>query len=161
MTVALRKIIYLHAILPKHDDERSSTVPWGSSLVTKMTNAELKTFVPARDFDQSKKFYQDLGFELAWSDGRLAYFRHGKSGFLLQNLYNKDHADNFMMHLLVVDVEAWWQHVQDRDLTNNYDIKAEAPVNRPWGIRDFMISAPTGIMWRIGQSINVKGNSTS
>jgi uncharacterized glyoxalase superfamily protein PhnB len=57
--------------------------------------------------------------------------------------------------------EAWWQHVQDQDLKNNYDIKAEPPVNRPWGIRDFTLSDPTGIVWRIGQSIDVKGKSTS
>jgi catechol 2,3-dioxygenase-like lactoylglutathione lyase family enzyme len=158
MTVALRNVVYLHAVLPKHDGERSSC---GSFLAREMTTVEVKTFVPARDLDQSKKFYQHLGFELAWSDGSLAYFRHGNSSFLLQNLYNKDHADNFMMHLLVVDVEAWWQHVRDQDLMNNYNIKAEPPVNRPWGIRDFIISDPNGIVWRIGQSIDVKGKSTS
>ena len=26
----------------------------------------------------------------------------------LQNFYVKEHADNFMMHLLVANVEAWW-----------------------------------------------------
>ena len=66
-----------------------------------MTTIEAKTFVPARDFALSKQFYQDLGFNLAWSDDALAYFRHGNSSFLLQNFYNKTHADNFMMHLLV------------------------------------------------------------
>jgi len=121
-----------------------------------MTSGEVKTCVPAPDFDRSKKFYRDLGFELAWSDGRLAYFRHGNSSFLLQHLCNKDLVGNFLMHLLVVDVEAWWQHVQDQDLKNSYHIKAEPPVNRPWGIRDFIISDPNGIVWHIGQSIGLK-----
>ena len=151
MTVAVREIVYLHAVLPKQDGERSS---WGS--FPAMTSGQVKTCVPAPDFDRSKKFYRDLGFELAWSDGRLAYFRHGNSSFLLQHLCNKDLVGNFLMHLLVVDVEAWWQHVQDQDLKNSYHIKAEPPVNRPWGIRDFIISDPNGIVWHIGQSIGLK-----
>jgi hypothetical protein len=47
-----------------------------------------------------------LGVVLAWSSDDLAYLRHGNSTFLLQNFYNKTHADNFMVHLLVQDVAA-------------------------------------------------------
>jgi hypothetical protein len=60
--------------------------------MTNMTTVEIKAFVPARDFDLSKRFYQDLGFDLAWSDDDLAYFRHGPSSFLLQKFYIKEHA---------------------------------------------------------------------
>ena len=35
---------------------------------------EIKAFVPAKDFELSKKFYSDIGFDLIWSDGDLAYF---------------------------------------------------------------------------------------
>jgi catechol 2,3-dioxygenase-like lactoylglutathione lyase family enzyme len=118
-----------------------------------MTAIEAKAFVPARDFALSKKFYQDLGFDLAWSSEDLAYLRHGPATFLLQNFYNKDHADNFMMHLLVEDVDAWWRHVQEQGLTARYDVKAEPPADRPWGLRDFVIIDPTGVLWRIGQNI--------
>jgi hypothetical protein len=34
----------------------------------------------------------------------------------LQNSYVSAHAGNFMMHLLVGDVEAWWRHAQARPL---------------------------------------------
>jgi catechol 2,3-dioxygenase-like lactoylglutathione lyase family enzyme len=81
-----------------------------------MTTVEIKAFVPSSDFALSKRFYQDLGFELAWSSEDLAYFRHGPSSFLLQNFYQREHAGNFMMHLLVEDVEAWWSHVQAQEL---------------------------------------------
>jgi hypothetical protein len=80
------------------------------------TTVEIKAFVPARDFALSERFYQDLGFSLAWSSNDLAYFRHGDSSFLLQNFYNKEHAGIFMMHLLVEDVDAWWQHVENQEL---------------------------------------------
>jgi catechol 2,3-dioxygenase-like lactoylglutathione lyase family enzyme len=120
-----------------------------------MTTIEAKAFVPARDFALSKRFYQDLGFDLAWSSEDLAYLRHGNSSFLLQNFYNKDHADNFMMHLLVEDVDAWWRHVQTQGMAVKYAVKVEPPADRPWGMRDFVIVDPTGVLWRIAQN-NVK-----
>ena len=118
-----------------------------------MTIVEIKAFVPARDFALSKRFYQDLGFELGWSSDQLAYVRHGNSSFLLQNFYNKEHADNFMMHLLVEDVDAWWRHVEARGIASKYGIKAEPPEDRPWGLRDFILVDPSGVLWRIGQNI--------
>jgi uncharacterized glyoxalase superfamily protein PhnB len=72
--------------------------------------------------------------------------------FLLQNFYNEVHADNFMMHLLVKDVEAWWRHVEAQGLVAKYGVKAEPPEDRPWGMRDFVIIDPTGVLWRIGQN---------
>src|SRR5262245_939423 len=38
-----------------------------------LTTIELKAFVPARDFELSKRFYQDLGFTMSWCDNDLAY----------------------------------------------------------------------------------------
>ena len=73
--------------------------------VNNMTTIEAKAYVPSKDFALSKRFYQDLGFDLAWSSEDLAYLRHGNSSFLLQNFYKKEPADSFMMHLLVEDVE--------------------------------------------------------
>ena len=124
-----------------------------------MTTVEAKAFVPARDFSLSKRFYQDLGFDLAWSSEDLAYLRHGNSSFLLQNFYNEEHANNFMMHLLVEDVEAWWRHVQAEGLIAKYGVHSEPPAERSWGIRDFIIVDPTGVLWRVGQNIAVDGQA--
>jgi catechol 2,3-dioxygenase-like lactoylglutathione lyase family enzyme len=121
--------------------------------MSNMATVEIKAFVPARDFAVSRRFYQDLGFTLAWSSDNLAYLRHGHSSFLLQNFYNKEHAGNFMMHLLVEDVEAWWQHVEAQKLTGKYGVTAEPPADRAWGMRDFVIVDPTGVLWRIGTNI--------
>jgi catechol 2,3-dioxygenase-like lactoylglutathione lyase family enzyme len=118
-----------------------------------MTIVQLKPYVPAKDFALSKRFYQDLGFELAWSSDDLAFLRHGNSSFLLQRSHKEKPADNFMMHLLVEDVEAWWSHVQDQGLVAKYGASVEPPADRSWGIRDFVIIDPTGVLWRIGQNI--------
>jgi uncharacterized glyoxalase superfamily protein PhnB len=118
-----------------------------------MTTIEVKAFVPARDFARSKLFYEALGFSVVWSSEQLAYIAHGGSSFLLQNFYEKAHADNFMMHLLVTDVDAWWRHVVDQQLAQRFGVMTQPPDDRPWGIRDFVITDPTGVLWRVGQNI--------
>ncbi len=124
-----------------------------------MATVEIKAFIPARDFDRSKRFYGDLGFTEAWSSEDLAYFRAGPSSFLLQRFYRKEHAENFMMHLLVEDVDAWWRHVEASGLPEKYAVRAGPPENRPWGIRDFTIDDPTGVLWRIGQTLGDRAKS--
>jgi catechol 2,3-dioxygenase-like lactoylglutathione lyase family enzyme len=113
---------------------------------------EIKAYVPARDFARSKQFYQDLGFTIVWSSDDLAYVRHGNASFLLQNFYVEAHAGNFMMHMLVEDLDAWWRQVEDRRLQSKYGIMLEPPADRSWGLRDFVITDPTGVLWRIAQS---------
>ena len=119
-----------------------------------LATIEVKAFVPARNFELSKRFYQDLGFDMAWSSDTLAYFCHGDSSFLLQNFYVKEHAENFVMHLLVENVDAWWKYVVDRGIVAKYRIKADPPGDRSRGLRDFTLVDPTGVLWRIGQDIS-------
>jgi uncharacterized glyoxalase superfamily protein PhnB len=76
--------------------------------------------------------------------------RHGESAFLLQNFYVKEYAENLMMHLLVEDVESWWERAHD--VLSKYGLKSEPPKDQPWGIRDFTLPDPSGVLWRIGQN---------
>ena len=78
-----------------------------------LNTIELKAFVPAKDFELSKQFYQDVGFTLASDSDGIAYFHRENVSFLLQNFYVKEFADNFMMHLLVESVDAWWPKIQE------------------------------------------------
>lgn len=115
---------------------------------------EIKAFVPARDFDLSKRFYADLGFTIDSMSDDMAYVYVGTSSFLLTKFYQKEHAENFMMHLLVPDVEAWWQQVVTQRLQERYGARVTPPADRPWGLRDFTIVDPTSVLWRIGQAID-------
>lgn len=117
-----------------------------------LSTVELKAFVPASDFELSKRFYQDLGFTLAWSNADLAYLHHGSTSFLLQNFYVKELADNFMMHLLVEDVDAWWAHIGEARIAERYGVRTVPPAQQPWGMRDFVIIDPAGVLWRIAEN---------
>jgi uncharacterized glyoxalase superfamily protein PhnB len=90
---------------------------------------------------------------VAWSSDELAYLHAGSCSFLLQHFYKQEHAENFMMHMLVADVDGWWRHVQATELAQRYGVKAMPPEDRPWGIRDFVLCDPCGVLWRIGQNI--------
>lgn len=114
---------------------------------------ELKAFVPARDFAASKSFYATLGFEIGWSSDTLAHVRLGSTSFLLQAFYVAEHANNFMMHLLVKDVDAWHAHVVASGVAQTFGVRVDPPADQPWGMRDFVLFDPTGVLWRIGQNI--------
>jgi len=113
---------------------------------------ELKAFVPARDFELSKRFYQDVGFTLGSDSNGIAYFHHENVSFLLQNYYVKELADNFMMHLLVESVDAWWAKIQERQIAEKYGVRQLPPEQRPWGMRDFVLIDPSGVLWRIAEN---------
>lgn len=111
---------------------------------------DLKTFVPARDAELSKKFYTDLGFAINWSNEQIAELQIGAFRFLLQTFYVAEHAGNFMMSLAVEDADAWWERIQRLDLVKKYPgIMCKPPQMQPWGIRVLYLSDPTGVLWHI------------
>jgi len=121
-----------------------------------LSTVEIKAFVPARDLELSKEFYQALGFTLAFSSDELAYFHRGNCGFLLQKFYVEEHAKNFMMHLLVENVDHWHQYIEAQGVRERFGVKVEAPEDRPWAMRDFIMFDPSGVLWRIAQNIDRK-----
>jgi uncharacterized glyoxalase superfamily protein PhnB len=110
----------------------------------------LMAFVPAEDFELSRRFYRDLGFHENWGDSQACEFELEGFRFLLQNFYVKDHAGNFMMSLLVEDADKWWEYIQSIDLAKKYDLyMAKPPTLQPWGLRVLYLTDPTGVLWHI------------
>ena len=118
-----------------------------------LATVEMKAFVPARDFAASKAFYEALGFEVPWASDDLAYVRHGSTSFLLQRFFVPEHAGNFMMHLLVEDADAWHAQVLASGVVARFGVRLSAPEDRPWRIRDFTLTDPAGVLWRIGHNL--------
>lgn len=115
--------------------------------------SEIKAFVPAKDFDKSKQFYQEIGFTLASDNAGIAYFYFENVSFLLQDFYEKTLAENFMMHILVEDVESWSTHIHESGVVENYGIKITPVETQPWAMKDFCFTDPSGVLWRVGQNI--------
>jgi uncharacterized glyoxalase superfamily protein PhnB len=59
-----------------------------------------------------------------------------------------------MMHLLVKDVEAWWNHINASGVTTKYGVTLSNIELQPWRMRDFCVTDPSGVLWRIGQNVD-------
>jgi len=111
----------------------------------------VRPFIPAKVFDLSKRFYETLGFEKVF-DGEVAIFNVGSGGFILQNYYQKGWAENFMMQLMVDDLDAWWEHVSALDLPGQFGVPPpKAPAMQPWGLRIAYIVDPSGVLWHVAE----------
>jgi catechol 2,3-dioxygenase-like lactoylglutathione lyase family enzyme len=120
--------------------------------MSNLRTIELKPFVPAKNFDLSKRFYRDMGFTLASDAEGIAYFHHENVSFLLQNFYVKELADNLMLHLLVEDVDAWRAQLVNADISCRYGVRISPVQQQPWRMRDFVVGDPSGVLWRIAQN---------
>ena len=114
---------------------------------------EIKAFVPAKDFELSKQFYKDIGFTMASEGGGVAYFHFEHVSFFLQNFCSEGLAENFMMHMLVSDVDAWWDKIKQSEVVSKYGVKLWPIEFQPWKMRDFCVTDPSGVLWRIGQNV--------
>jgi predicted enzyme related to lactoylglutathione lyase len=111
----------------------------------------VRPFVPTKDFDLSKRFYEALGFNKVL-DGEVAIFNAGSGGFILQRYYQKEWAENFMMQLMVDDLDTWWTHVVSLDLPKHFGVAApKAPAMQPWGLRIAYVVDPSGVLWHVAQ----------
>jgi len=115
---------------------------------------EVKAFVPAKDFELSKLFYRDVGFTLASDGDGVAYFHHDDASFLLQDYFTEELGKNFMMHMLVEDVDAWHKNIEDAGIAGKYGVKLGAIELQPWRMRDFVLFDPSGVLWRIAQNVS-------
>jgi hypothetical protein len=113
----------------------------------------LRPFVPAKNFAQSKEFYKALGFETVaeWQGGAL--FAAGNQSFVLQNFYKKELAENFMLQLVVPDLDAWWKHIESQNLVERFQVRApKAPEMQPWGMRVAFLFDPSPVLWHVAQA---------
>jgi hypothetical protein len=109
----------------------------------------IRAFLPTRDFDVSKRFYEALGFTKIL-DSEVAIFEGESGGFLLQRRWVQEWAENCMMQLLVDDLDAWWERLQSLDLPGRFGVPApRAPAMQPWGLRVAYVIDPGGVLWHI------------
>ena len=114
---------------------------------------ELKPFVPAKDFQTSIRFYEALGFTKRSEGDGVAYFLFGNTSFLLQDFYQKDLAENYMLHFLVENVDDWNQKVLELGLDQTFDVKITSLVVQPWRMKEFCITDPSGVLLRFAQNV--------
>jgi len=111
----------------------------------------IRPFVGAKDFQLSRNFYKDLGFQESILGHNMSLFKTEGIGFYLQDAYVRDWIDNTMIFLEVDDVGRYWKELLALDLTTKYkDVKLTPIREYDWG-RECFLHDPSGILWHFGE----------
>jgi predicted enzyme related to lactoylglutathione lyase len=122
----------------------------GGTASAKLDVNEMVSFIPAKDFAASVRFYEEL-FAVNWRADTLCQIQAGRSKFLIQNHYQADWANNSMFQLTVDDAEAAWRTLKSSGvLTRHGDVRAQAPKQEAWG-RVVYLWGPAGELWHLTQ----------
>lgn len=107
----------------------------------------LAPFVPSgSNFNASKAFFQELGFQIAWDAGDYVSFENNGCTFILQKYDNQSFAENLMLTIGIENADAFWQEVTDKQLPEKYGIKLSKPIQQPYG-KEVNIIDIAGVCW--------------
>ncbi|AZA83423.1 glyoxalase [Chryseobacterium lactis] len=111
----------------------------------------IRPFVGAQDFNISRSFYKDLGFEEIILEPRLSLFKREEIGFYLQDYYTKDWIENTMIFMEVADTDEFWKEILSLDLKDKYENVKFTPIRTmEWG-KECFVHDPSGILWHFGE----------
>ena len=111
----------------------------------------IRPFIGAKNFELSRNFYRDLGFEETVISHDMSVFKTGKLAFYLQNAYVKDWIDNSMIFFEVNDVNQYYSKLESLGLPAKYKNVKLTPVRRfDWGSECYLHD-PSGILWHFGE----------
>lgn len=111
----------------------------------------IRPFIGAKDYELSRSFYRDLGFEETILSPTMSVFKTDGLAFYLQDAYVQDWIDNSMLFLEVDDVNRFWVSLLALNLTAKYkDVKLVPIQEHDWG-KECFIHDPSGILWHIGE----------
>ena len=111
----------------------------------------IRPFIGAKNFERSRDFYTDLGFNETIISPSLSLFKWGELGFYLQKAYVKEWVDNTMLFFQVENVKEVWDEITDLKLTDKYPEVRIVPIRvENWG-KDCFLHDPSGILWHFGE----------
>ena len=111
-----------------------------------MDVVNIKTFVPSKDYELSKLFYNELGFKPQFVTDDLTLFENGNACFFLQRFYNEELANNFMLQICVSDIHAAFELCSNSE----HKTKITSVQDEPWG-KVFYLWGPAGELLHITQ----------
>ncbi len=107
----------------------------------------LEPFVPSgSNYEGSKQFFQELGFEIKWDAGDYAGFEKDGCKLILQKYDLKAFAENFMLSVRIENAEEFWKEVIEKKLPEKFGIRIGKPTKQPYGIEVNIIDI-AGVCW--------------
>ncbi|MCL7753207.1 glyoxalase [Polaribacter sp. Z022] len=115
----------------------------------------VRSFIGAKNFNESRKFYKELGFsEVVLSENMSLFKIDEKLSFYLQKAYVKDWVDNSMLFLEVGNLEEYLTELKSKKLTEKFsNVRLSEIVINEWG-KEFFLHDSSGILWHFGNFKN-------
>ena len=111
-----------------------------------MTVLDIKAFIPSKDYENSKAFYSEIGFEPTYVTDDLTLFENGDCSIFVQRFYNESLAQNFMIQICVTDI----LKVYELCSASAYKQKTSEIAHESWG-QVFYLWGPSGELLHITQ----------
>jgi catechol 2,3-dioxygenase-like lactoylglutathione lyase family enzyme len=116
-----------------------------------LKTTSIRPFIGAKNYEISRSFYRDLGFQEAVLSSDMSYFHTIGIGFYLQNAYVKDWIDNSMIFMEVADVSQFWKELLALELPAKYETVKVVPIRElDWG-KECFLHDPSGVLWHFGE----------
>lgn len=107
----------------------------------------LEPFIPSgSNFESSKQFFQELGFNISWDAGDYIGFNRDGCRFILQKYDNEAFAQNLMMSVKVDDVSAFRNSLIQNKIPEKFGTRITQVLNQPYG-KEVNVIDPAGVCW--------------
>jgi hypothetical protein len=112
----------------------------------------IRAFIGASNFEESRSFYKEIGFEESPISKTMSYMKvTDQLGFYLQDANVEDWINNSMIFLEVDDVHRYWKELQSLNLDQKFKNVKLTPVREEaWG-RECFLHDPSGVLWHFGE----------
>ena len=112
----------------------------------------IRTFIGAKNYDESRAFYKALGFEEVVLDEKMCLFKVNEAlGFYLQDAYVRKWVNNSMVFLEVDDIEKCAEELLAKKLHDKYKYVRFSEIKQfEWG-RELFMHDPSGVLWHFGE----------
>lgn len=114
---------------------------------------DVRSFIPAKDFALSKRFYAGLGWETRDVGPGLALVCVAdQQHFYLQDYYVKEVAENSMLHLTVEDAQTWFAHASGLVRSDpSFGARVQPPKRQAYGAMVTFLHDPSGVLLHLCQ----------
>jgi catechol 2,3-dioxygenase-like lactoylglutathione lyase family enzyme len=111
-----------------------------------------RPFLPTKDLARSLDFYTRMGWAVRHRGDEIALIEQGGSRLLLQRYFQKDWAENTMLHLLVDDAAAWHERAMQVKAEGGFDeVRIRAPQREDYGAMVTHVIDPAGVLLHFAQ----------
>ena len=123
-----------------------------------MRTERSEPILPARNLDETRAFYEKLGF-VSWHGGRGHWeYEIFSRGHLVVHFFAEPGLipgeNETSCYWRVRDADRFYQELAGLNLPSEGIPRLTAPVDQPWGMREFALVDPSGNLIRIGHDLD-------